>query len=96
MLGACQAKLLGCSRSPTAAKTNIQLAIAAGPQLQARDRRLVGTPNTQAGTQNTVGTRHTFVGTTNTLPGTENTIPGKKNQREPETPFRELGTPNPA
>ena len=81
VLGACQAKLLSCSSSPTAAKANIQLAIAmdpAGPQLQARDRRWLGTQNTQAGTQNTVGTRHTFVGTTNTLPGTENTIPGKK------------------
>ena len=80
VLGACQAKLLSCSSSPTAAKANIQLAIAmdpAGPQLQARDRRWLGTQNTQAGTQNTVGTRHTFVGTTNTLPGTENTIPGK-------------------
>jgi len=35
------------------------------------------------------------VGTKNTLPGTENTIPGKKTPREPETPFRELDTPNP-
>ena len=99
VLGACQAKLLSCSSSPTTAKANIQFAIAvgpAGPQLQARDRRLVGTQNTQAGTQNTVGTRHTFVGTTNTLLGTQNTIPGKKTPREPQTPFGELDTPNPS
>ena len=81
VLGACQAKLLSCSSSPTAAKTNIQFAIAvgpAGPQLQARDRRLVGTQNTQARTQNTVRNQTHLCGNHKHPPGNPKHHSGEK------------------
>ena len=47
------------------------------------------------GTQNTAGNWNYPAGTQKPFLGTKKPIPGKEAAREPETPFRELETPNP-